>query len=55
MNYYVRVANGELETTLSITEVDKVDLNNGVYTLLDKNEMVLFSSPTDSVVYLVLS
>lgn len=54
MKYLVVVANGEMVINRRITGVCHVNIEDGIYTLRDKDGIVLFSTPTDSLVYLEL-
>ncbi len=54
MKYLVVVANGDYVTNRRVSEVEYIVIDEGVYTLYDKENKVLFSSPADSLVYLEL-
>lgn len=54
MKYLAAVANGDEVTNVYITEVKKVIIEEGIYILYDVEGAVLFSSPSDSLVYLEL-
>lgn len=52
MIYTVVVANGVNERELQITGVDNVVIENSVYILYDNSDVVLFSAPADTLMYL---
>lgn len=54
MKYLVVVANGDYVTNRRVSEVEHIVIDEGVYTLYDKENTILFSSPADSLVYLEL-
>ncbi|MBN6206376.1 hypothetical protein JYK21_07915 [Ralstonia pickettii] len=54
MRYLAVVANGDIVTNRRIAEVERIVIEEGIYILYDKEGTILFSSPTDSLVYLEL-
>lgn len=52
MIYEIQVANGSEVTSFVVKEVDNLLVESGVYTLHSDEGKVLFTSPTDSVLFI---
>lgn len=52
MEYLVVIGNGDDVTETHVGGVKKVVVKDGIYTLYGEGKTVLFSSPSDSLVYM---
>lgn len=55
MSYKVVTANGERVFEMKFFQVKDVYVNEGIYYIYDTSNILLFSAPTDSVVYIGLT
>lgn len=53
MDYEIKIANGVETENMIIVNVLNVDLEDGAYSFYNKDRTLLFSSPVDSVVYVI--
>ena len=53
MRYSIVVANGESSYECKVSEVEQVIIEEGIYKLYGKKGVLLFSTPQDSLVYMV--
>lgn len=53
LDYKIIVVNGEEEEEIIIVDVEEVKLSDDAYSFMGKQKELLFSSPTDTVKYII--